>query len=149
MNVVFRKARREDVPAVVAMLRDDGLGAGRETGTEQEYFDAFDRMEAEGGNSIWVGEADGRLVATFQLTFISGLSHRAARRAQIESVRVLGELRGQGIGALLMAEAERLSRDAGCSMIQLTTHRTRSRAHAFYDGLGYEPSHVGYKKKLD
>lgn len=146
--IAFRPARREDVPAVVAMLADDHLGAQRETGTAEDYLAAFDRMQAEGNNHLMVGEEAGRIVATFQLSFISGLSHRASRRALIESVRVAADRRSAGIGAQLMAEAERLAREAGCTMIQLTTHKSRDRAHAFYARLGYENSHLGFKKSL-
>lgn len=148
MSVGFREAKRDDVPAVLALLRDDALGAERETGTEADYLAAFDRMRAEGANRLYVGAEGARIVATFQLTLISGLSHRATRRALVESVRVAADLRSRGIGAALMSEAERLAREAGCGLIQLTTHRTRQRAHAFYARLGYEASHLGFKKAL-
>lgn len=147
--ITFREATREDVPAVVTMLRDDALGAGRETASDAEYAAAFDRMQTEAGNHLIVGERDGRIVATYQITFISGLSLRAARRAQVESVRVAGDLRGQRIGAALFADAETRARAAGCSLIQLTTNATRDRARAFYERLGFTASHVGYKRDLD
>lgn len=145
---VFREARVEDVAAVVALLTDDVLGRGRELGTIAEYEAAFLRMKSEGGNHLIVGEADGRVVATYQITFISGLSLRAARRAQVESVRVAVDLRGQGLGAALFADAEQRARAAGCTLMQLTSNRSRSDAQRFYERLGFEPSHVGYKKKL-
>ena len=148
MTVSIRKATRDDVPAVLNLLRDDKLGAERETDSLDTYLAAFDRMQAEGTNTLYVGERDGRLVATFQLTLITGLSLRAARRANIESVRVASDLRGQGIGHALMVEAERIARAAGCQLLQLTTHASRDRAHKFYRELGYTPSHVGFKKAL-
>lgn len=145
----FREARRADVPAVVALLADDVLGQGREVEDIDRYLAAFDRMQAEAANHLIVGEdAAGAVAATYQITFISGLSLSAARRAQIESVRVAASLRGQGIGALLMADAEARARAAGCRLIQLTTNRTRARAHEFYARLGYEPTHLGFKKPL-
>ncbi len=63
-------------------------------------------------------------------------------------MRVTADLRGQGIGAALMAECEARARAAGCGMIQLTTDRSRHDAHRFYERLGYQPSHVGMKKPL-
>ncbi len=131
------------------MLRDDALGAARETAGLEVYLAAFDAVEADPTTTIVVAEEDGRLLATFQLTILSGLSLRAARRAQIESVRVAADRRGHGIGAALMAEAERRARVAGCSLIQLTTHASRSRAQAFYERLGFTRSHIGYKRTLD
>ena len=149
MSVSFRMAVRADVPAVVALLSDDTLGATREGADALEsYFAAFDAMQAEGANHLVVGVGDGAVVASYQLTFINGLSLKATRRAQVESVRVAAPLRNAGIGALLMADAEARAREAGCGLIQLTTNRARSDAHRFYDRLGYEPSHLGYKKAL-
>lgn len=146
---VFREARSGDVPAVVALLADDTLGAVRETGEEAAYRAAFDRMQEEGANHLIVGERGGRIVATYQITFISGLSLRAARRAQVESVRVASDLRGAGIGALLMADAEARARAAGCRLIQLTSNAARSDARRFYERLGFTPSHIGFKRELD
>ncbi len=146
----FREGTRDDVAAVVSLLLDDSLGAQREICEPELYFAAFDRMQSEAANALIVGEdADGTIIATYQLTFISGLSHRATRRAQVESVRVAGHLRGQGIGALMMADAEARARAAGCALIQLTTHASRNRARDFYDSIGYDPTHVGYKKRLE
>ncbi|MCA0271060.1 MAG: GNAT family N-acetyltransferase [Proteobacteria bacterium] len=144
----FREARREDVAAVVALLADDDLGAKRETGALSGYLAAYDAMRAEGANHLIVGERAGRIVATYQITFITGLSLRATRRAEIEGVRVRGDLRGQGVGADLMADAEARARAAGCGLIQLTSNATRERARRFYERLGFTASHIGFKRDL-
>jgi GNAT superfamily N-acetyltransferase len=148
-QIIFRKALRDDVPAILALLQDDSLGTQRESDEMSFYLAAFDRMQAEHGNTVIVGEQYGRIIATYQLTFITGLSRRATRRAQVESVRVHADLRGQGIGAAMMADAETRARAAGCGLIQLTTDATRDRAQRFYETLGFTPSHIGYKRKLD
>ena len=144
----WRYATRVDVPEVVALLTDDVLGAGREAADIAPYLAAFDSMQAEGNNSLIVGEQGGVIVATYQLSVISGLSLRATRRAQVESVRVASALRSLGIGAALMADAEARARAAGCGLIQLTTNKDRGRAHAFYAAQGYAPTHLGFKKSL-
>lgn len=148
-QIRFRPARRDDVPAIVALLRDDALGATREGEDMAGYLAAFDAIAAEGGNTVIVGELGGRIAATYQITVISGLSLRAARRAQIESVRVATHLRGHGLGARLIADAETRARAAGCRLLQLTTNRSRTRAQAFYERLGFTASHIGYKRDLD
>ena len=150
MHIVFRHATRADVPAVVAMLADDILGAGRELEGLAPYYAAFDVMMDEGNNRVIVGEdATGEIVATYQLTFISGLSLAAARRAQVESVRVASQLRGQGAGQQMFADVEARARAAGCRLIQLTMNATRSDSRRFYEGLGFEASHTGFKRYLD
>lgn len=146
--VAFREARRDEVPAVLALLRDDPLGRGRESGDPAPYFAAFDAMQAEAANRLIVGLLGDDVIACYQLTCISGLSLTAARRAQIEGVRVRPDLRGQGIGAALIRDAETRARAAGCTLLQFTTNRSRTDAHRFYDRLGFTASHIGYKKSL-
>jgi GNAT superfamily N-acetyltransferase len=146
--VKVRLARREDVPAVVALLADDPLGAGRESDEMAGYLAAFDEIAANPMHQILVAEEGGRIVATLQLTVLAGLSRGGARRALVEAVRVAADLRSSGIGARLMEAAEERARAAGCRIIQLTTDRSRVHAHRFYERLGYRPTHVGMKKPL-
>lgn len=145
----FRDARREDVPAIVAMLRDDPLGAAREGEDLAPYLEMFDRIATNDMHQLVVGEIGGDVVACYQLSLLDGLSLSAARRAQIEGVRVAADRRGQGLGAAMMADAEARAREAGCRLIQLTSNAARGRARAFYERLGYTPSHVGLKLPLD
>ena len=144
----FRDATRADVPAIVAMLADDSLGQGREGADLAPYLAAFDQIAANPAHQLIVAEDAGRIIATCQLTILSGLSRQGARRALVEAVRVTADLRGRGVGAALMEECEARARAAGCGMIQLTTDRSRHDAHRFYERLGYQPSHIGMKKPL-
>ena len=148
MTLAFRAATAADVPAIVALLVDDGLGAARELDMLAPYVAAFDAMQKDTMNTVYVGEIEGQVVATYQLTFIRGLSLRAAVRAQIESVRVASGLRGQGVGERMMQDAEDRARAAGCSLIQLTTNAKRARARDFYERLGFTASHIGFKRDL-
>ena len=50
------------------------LGATREGAALDVYLAAFARMTQEGNNHLIVGERAGQIVATYQLTLISGLS---------------------------------------------------------------------------
>ena len=148
MAVSFRDAKRADVAALVALLADDPLGQARESGDLAPYLAAFDEISANPIHQVIVAELGGRIVATCQLSILAGLSRQGAKRALVEAVRVVADLRGQRIGEALMAECEMRARAAGASVIQLTTDKTRLRAHGFYDRLGYAPSHIGYKKPL-
>jgi len=149
MSVSFRPATRADVPVIVALLADDPLGAQREAADMAPYLAAFERVDADPATQLIVGEEAGRIVATYQLSILPGLAQRGQTRAQLESVRVAAELRSQGIGADLVADAEARARSAGARLIQLTTHASRARAHAFYERLGFTHSHRGYKRVLD
>lgn len=148
MEPVIRPARRDDVPAIVAMLADDPLGARRERPGDPAYLAAFDALAGDPRQLLVVADRDGEAVGTLQLTFIPGLSRRGATRAQIEAVRVRADLRGSGLGQQLVTWAVDTARDRGCAVVQLTTDASRTDAHRFYQRLGFEPSHIGMKLAL-
>ena len=152
MDVVLRKARREDLPAIVGLLADDGLGNGREDARlplDEAYINAFDALDGDPNQFLVVAQDGEAIVGTMQLTFIAGVSRKGAWRGQIEAVRVAASHRGGGLGQRMFEFAIEESRSRGCSLAQLTTDRTREDAHRFYDRLGFVPSHIGYKLKLD
>lgn len=152
-DLTFRTATKDDLPAVVALLSDDELAENRETpvsaaGVGAEYARAFDAMEAERDNHMLLAEKDGKIVAALQLVFVPGLSRRGATRAIVESVRVSSDMRGQNVGTAIMKEAIRRAREAGSTLVQLTSDTRRTRAHLFYRRLGFNQSHFGFKKDL-
>jgi GNAT superfamily N-acetyltransferase len=148
-DLEIRRARREDVPAIVAMLADDPLGAARETDPGFiGYQIAFEEISADPHQALVVAERGGEVVATMQLTFIPGISRRGARRALVEAVRVRGDQRGAGLGRELMQWAIDEARASGCAVIQLTSDKSRPDAHRFYESLGFKASHVGMKLTL-
>nr|WP_245765229.1 GNAT family N-acetyltransferase [Nonomuraea jiangxiensis] len=149
LPLTFRAARREDVPAIVALLADDHLGAGREGDPgDERYLAAFDRIAANPNDELIVVEQKGEVVGTMQLTYLSSLSRLGAERCLIEAVRVSGSTRGQGLGGKMIRWAIGRARARGCALVQLTSDKTRTDAHRFYDNLGFTASHVGYKLTL-
>jgi len=145
----LRRARRGDLPRILALLADDQLGAVRESADDPALYErAFDAIDADPAHLLVVGELNGEVVATFQVSYIPGLSRKGSWRSQIEAVRVSGELRGRGVGALMIQWAIDQARERGCSLVQLTTDKSRVAAHRFYERLGFVASHEGMKLKL-
>jgi GNAT superfamily N-acetyltransferase len=145
-----RRARREDVPAIVALLADDPLGQGRETAPPGAYLAAFDALDTSEEQLLTVvTRGDGEVVGTLQLSFIRGLSRGGALRGQIEAVRVHRDHRSRGLGRLFVEWAVQECRRRGCVLVQLTSDRSRGDAHRFYERLGFVHSHVGLKLTLE
>ncbi len=144
-DLVIRRATESDVPAIVAMLADDPLGARRESPGDPAYAAAFAEIDADPRQLLAVAERAGEVVGTLQLTFIPGLSRRGASRALIEAVRVRSDQRGGGLGRRLATWAIEISRERGAAVVQLTTDASRVDAHRFYERLGFVASHVGMK----
>ncbi|WP_411709947.1 N-acetyltransferase family protein [Arthrobacter sp. B10-11] len=151
----LRPASRADLPEILKLLADDQLGATREDISEMAPYErAFEAIDADPAHLLVVGELvePGEparpVVATFQLSFIPGLSRRGSWRSQLEAVRVSSRLRGLGIGAAMVIWAAAESRRRGCSVMQLTTDKSRKDAHRFYERLGFTASHEGMKLTL-
>lgn len=145
----IRRATRADVPAIVALLADDPLGAAREDlGDHTAYLAAFDAIDADPAHALVVLDEGGVVVGTLQLTLLPGLSRRGATRAQVEAVRVAASHRGMRLGERLLGWAVEESRRRGAVLVQLTTDASRADAHRFYERLGFVASHVGMKLPL-
>ncbi|MEU3522913.1 GNAT family N-acetyltransferase [Streptomyces sp. NPDC038707] len=148
-DLEIRAAAAGDLPAIVAMLADDPLGAQRESPDDlTPYRAALARLVADPNQHLVVAVREGRVIGTLQLTIIPGLSHQGATRALIEAVRIHADERGSGLGSHLIEWAVDTARRLGCRMVQLTSDKTRTDAHRFYERLGFTASHEGFKLPL-
>jgi GNAT superfamily N-acetyltransferase len=145
----LRRATAGDLPALVAMLADDPLGAGREDdGDLAPYRRAFDLVDADPAHVLLVAVDGDDVVGTLQLSVLPGLARRGTSRGQIEAVRVAAGARGRGLGAAMIGWAVEESRRRGCGLVQLTTDKSRTDALRFYERLGFVASHEGMKLAL-
>ncbi|WP_432099827.1 N-acetyltransferase family protein [Streptomyces sp. WAC 04229] len=148
-DLEIRRTTAADIPAVVTMLADDPLGAQRESPDDLDpYLAALERLAADPNQHVVVAVRDSRVVGTLQLTIVPGLSRRGATRSIIEGVRVHADERGSGLGTQLIEWAIDESRRQGCQLVQLTSDKTRTDAHRFYERLGFSSSHAGFKLQL-
>ena len=97
--------------------------------------------------AMWIAEVEGR-VAGFGTALLIDAIHMNGRVAQLTSLVVDEALRGRGIGAQLVAEAERWARERGALRISLTSALHRRAAHAFYERIGYAQTGVRLAKDL-
>ena len=146
-SVTLRRAHRDDVAAIVAMLADDALGSARERIEDPlppSYFRAFETVDRDPNIQLVVAEqGDGVVVGCLQLCVLPGLSSQGASRGLIEDVRVASDRRSRGVGEQLVQWAVAEARARGCKLVELLTHSTRIDAQRFYARLGFKASHVG------
>jgi ribosomal protein S18 acetylase RimI-like enzyme len=146
-SITIRRARLDDVGAIVAMLADNPLGSGRERLEDPlppSYFRAFEQVDRDPNIQLVVAEeGDGAVLGCLQLCILPGLSSQGASRGLIEDVRVASHCRSRGIGEQLVRWAVAEAGIKGCKLVELLTHKTRVDAQRFYVRLGFQPSHVG------
>lgn len=147
----FRRACYDDLQAIVCLLADDELGRRREDTScppNERYRRAFEAIQRDPNQFLAVAECDGAVVGCLQITLIPGLSRQGALRGQIESVRVAASQRGTGLGSAMIEWAVEECMRRGCSLVQLTTDKTRADARRFYEKLGFKATHEGMKRAL-
>ena len=142
MSITVREAEASDAPRLVELI----IALGHPI----EEADVSRNLEILAKNDVLP------LVATDgdEVIGMCGISamvtvHRPAPVGRV-SVMIVDEAhRGNGIGALLMTEAERRLSKRGCKIIEVTSNMRRDRAHHFYEELGYERTSYRFMKKLD
>lgn len=148
----IRKAESCDVASIVGLLAADQLRASVDsTAIEHRnpYDLAFQAIDADPAQLLLVVvSTENEVAGTMQLTFIPGLARGGATRLQIEAVRVRSDFRSQGLGGAMISWAVAEGRRRGAQLVQLTSDQSRVAAHRFYERLGFEASHVGFKLSL-
>ncbi len=114
--------------------------------TAEEAAARLEAMRAE-GRAVLVAELDGAAVGCLSTSAMRVL-HRPAPVGRVSMMVVEEALRGRGIGAALVAAAERLLAAQGCYMVEVTSNARRTEAHRFYERLGYQRTSVRLAKEL-
>ena len=102
-SATLRRATPEDLPAIVALLAADQLATPADTPDDLgPYLEAFRAIDSDPAHLLLVAEADGRVMATMQMSFLPGIARRGAWRAELEGVRVDAAYRRAGTGAAMI-----------------------------------------------
>ena len=148
-NIIYRKAKIDDLSTIVQLLLDDGLGAKRESRNDLEpYLKAFDLIDMDSAQMLVVMCIRNKIIGTCHLTLMPSLTFIGSIRLNIEAVRIDSDLRDDGYGEQLIRWAISYGKTHGASVIQLATNKERTRAKNFYEKLGFVASHEGMKLLL-
>ncbi len=150
MTIAYRPATIDDLPFVVRLNVEGSVVPTNDdiTAADPRYAEAFAAIAADPNHELWIVERDGQPAGTFQLSYIPGIPGRGGWRGLIENVQVDASQRGGGIGGEMMRWAIERCRSRGCMLVQLTSNKKRLDAHRFYERLGFEATHDGYKLRL-
>lgn len=151
MDILIREARIEDLAAIVAMFAADAIGGHGDTtdpAAFRDYERAFVVIEASPDQTLYVAERGGEIVGTFQTMITTALTGRGSSSMIIEAVQTRSDLRGQGIGARMIDFCIGEAKRRGVRLVQLTSNVKRKDAHRFYERLGFQPGHLGFKMVL-
>jgi ribosomal protein S18 acetylase RimI-like enzyme len=136
----IREARPKDAEAITPLI----VALGYEI-TPAEAKQRLAALKKAGEPALVAERGEVAGILTWHVTPVL---HRPRSVGRITMLTVAERLRGQGIGAALVAEAEKRLAAKGCGLIEVTSNTRRLRAHAFYERLGYERTSHRFAKTL-
>src|SRR5699024_2566702 len=127
MELIFRKATKNDLIEVIELLADDEFGKIRENSElpiAHEYLQSFEIIDSDPNQELIVVEdKNGEIIGTLQLSFLQYLTYRGGKRAQVEAVRIRKDRRGFGVGKRMLKWTIERAKDQNAHLLQLTTDK--------------------------
>lgn len=115
------------------------------------YVAGLQKQCAESAGRILVAESDGLVVA--YATILTKVENDSIDEvpntyALVGDLAVTADRRGQGIGKAMIAECERVARDAGARHLRINALARNTQARATYSSYGFDEQFVGFEKTL-
>jgi [ribosomal protein S18]-alanine N-acetyltransferase len=121
----IRLAKLEDIPLLLDL--EQTFPGDRLERSNFCYF--LTKSKAD----IWIAEEKGLGLGDAVVVYRKG-----SKRARLYSIVVSPKARGKGLGATLLAHAEKVARKRGCTLMGLEVREDNKAAILFYDSRGYE-----------
>jgi GNAT superfamily N-acetyltransferase len=143
MDIRIRPPADADLPTLAALMTELGYPA-----TLEQLRGRLARIAGNYDYTTLVAEVEDEAVGMI------GLQRGWAYEHDRPFVRILAlvvseRMRGRGVGARLVAEAEAWARGHGAYAVHLTTSLHRDEAHRFYERLGFERTGWRYVRRMD
>ena len=143
MRIDVRPADAADSDAIAALCEQLGYPtAGVAIAARLED------LSGSADHRVLVGLHDGKVAGWLHVAVTRALEYEPC--AEILGLVVDAAVRGAGIGAALVAQAEAWARARGLREMRVRSRETRERAHRFYQRAGYETwkRQVAFRKAL-
>jgi GNAT superfamily N-acetyltransferase len=132
-----RPAAAGDLNSLLALYRVS------EVSRAAEPFERVERIWAETlareGLTVFVAEADAKIVATCMLVTAPNLLRGGRQHAFLENVVSHPDYRGRGFGRAVVLAALASAWEQDCFHVFLQSGRADPRVHRFYEACGFEP----------
>ncbi len=105
-------------------------------------------LAASGTDPVLLATEDGKAVGLIAIHCATMVHHRRPV-ARITALVVRDDVRGKGIGRILVDAGANLARQAGCGHMELTTAVHRTESQAFYKALGFTAGSLGFYRAFN
>lgn len=146
---MIRKATLSDLPALFKLY--DHLRGGlawvkkAPTKVTEVHKRAMRQIIKDPTHHTFVAVERGKVVGTCTLYILPRVYWSGRPWAILDSIVVAEDQQGKGTGTKLIKQAIKVAKQHKCSQVNLTSNTQRTRAHRFYESLGFEPTYVGFK----
>ena len=146
---MIRKAKTQDLPELLALY--DHLRSGlawtktKPSAPNKAHVKALAAMLKTPGCHVLVSVEHGKITGTCTLYILPRVYYTGQPWAVLDTVVVAEDHQGYGTGTHLIHKAIHIAKKAGCRQVNLTSNTQRTRAHRFYESLGFEGTYIGFK----
>ncbi|NVO08760.1 MAG: GNAT family N-acetyltransferase [Bacteroidales bacterium] len=143
MNTIIREANSDDFESIYSLICDL-----EDQQMDKESFKIIYSKNLGDPNIYYLVADKSNSVVGFISLHVQHILHHSKPTCELQELTINSDLRGIGIGGLLMKEVEIIARKLNLEEIELTTKIHRERAQEFYRNLGYIHTHNKFVKKL-
>ncbi|MEE1657528.1 GNAT family N-acetyltransferase [Microvirga sp. CF3062] len=114
----------------------------RDYGSAEEYYDELMQRLSRRNGRIVLAEAEGIVVAAMGFSLDQDAAYvidDVRNHGTVTDLIVHDDWRGRGIGQMLLNEAERLTKEAGCKRLVIGALVANERAERTYRAFGFVP----------
>jgi N-acetylglutamate synthase-like GNAT family acetyltransferase len=139
--MIVRTASTSDCVAISSLLVQ--LGYPRTPSFVEDQL----QHTVEDGYQVLVADDSGTVVGFASMHWFS-MFHTKKLMGRITAICVSEHVRAQGIGGLLLVEAEKFLLSRECEKVEVTSNLSREFTHRFYLSHGYEENSRHFMKRL-
>ncbi|MFW5870621.1 MAG: N-acetyltransferase family protein [Candidatus Sumerlaeota bacterium] len=147
-DVTIRNATRDDLDALVALLSSlFSIEADFAVDFEQQRRGLEMMLARPDERWVMVAETDGRVVGMVTLQLLISTA-QGGPVGFVEDMVIDENVRGMGVGRILLSAMEARAGEAGLSRLQLLADRENEGALRFYERAGWEETQLICRRKF-
>lgn len=137
-----RPATSNDLVPLLELFRElfEASKVSRHAEPREKAEQIWAQTLARDGLTVFVSEADSRIVATCMLFTAPNLLRGGRQHGIIENVATHPNYQGRGHGRAVIAAALEEAWRQECHQVMLQSGRADPRVHRFYEGCGFRPN---------
>ena len=142
-KITYKKASLKDKEQIYNIL-----SALEEVQLDKREFNKIFTTNISDSNIHYLVAVEGSLIIGFASLHIQKLLHHVGNIAELQEIYVLPSLRGQGIGAKMLAKLKSIAKQNHCKNLEVSCNITRKKTHKFYIREGLKKTHFKFVEQL-